>query len=62
LEGETLSCAPLDPATLAGADAVVVVADHSAYDWDEVLAHARLVVDTRNATRGRRGRARVVKL
>jgi len=62
LEGETLSCAPLDPATLAGADAVVVVTDHSAYDWDEVLAHARLVVDTRNATRGRRGRARVVKL
>lgn len=62
LEGEALSCVPLEPAVLAAADAVVVVTDHSAYDWDEVLAHARLVVDTRNATRGRQGRARVVKL
>lgn len=62
LDGESLSCTPLTPAVLAAADAVVVVTDHSAYDWDEVLAHARLVVDTRNATRGRKGRARVVKL
>ncbi|MGQ9715551.1 MAG: nucleotide sugar dehydrogenase [Anaerolineae bacterium] len=62
LEGEALSCVSLEPAVLAAADAVVVVTDHSAYDWDAVLAHARLVVDTRNATRGRQGRARVVKL
>jgi UDP-N-acetyl-D-glucosamine dehydrogenase len=25
--------------------------DHSSYDWDWILAHAPLVVDTRNATR-----------
>ncbi len=62
LEEGALSCAPLTPAALAAADAVVVVTDHSVYNWDEVLAHARLVVDTRNATRGRKGRARVVKL
>jgi UDP-N-acetyl-D-glucosamine dehydrogenase len=33
-------------------DAVVIVTDHSAYDYPEIVKHARLVVDTRNATRG----------
>ena len=32
-------------------DAVVIVTDHTAYDWDWVVRHARLLVDTRNATR-----------
>ena len=35
-------------AALAAADVVVVVTDHSAYDWDEVAAAASLVVDTRH--------------
>ena len=39
-------------AALAAADAVVVVTDHSAYDWDEVAAKARLVVDTRHVVPG----------
>jgi UDP-N-acetyl-D-glucosamine dehydrogenase len=43
---------PLTPDALAGQDAVVVVTDHSAYDWAFVVEHARLVIDTRNATRG----------
>jgi UDP-N-acetyl-D-glucosamine dehydrogenase len=34
------------------ADAVVIVADHSAYPYREIVEAARLVVDTRNATRG----------
>jgi UDP-N-acetyl-D-glucosamine dehydrogenase len=40
---------PLDAATLAAADVVLVVTDHRAFDWDLVAEHARLVVDTRNA-------------
>lgn len=36
---------------LASTDCVVVVTDHSAYDWGFVVEHAPLVVDTRNATR-----------
>jgi UDP-N-acetyl-D-glucosamine dehydrogenase len=32
-------------------DCVVIVTDHSAYDWPWLVEHARLVVDTRNATR-----------
>ncbi len=36
---------------LARADLVLIVTDHSFYDWDFVVRHARLVFDTRNATR-----------
>jgi UDP-N-acetyl-D-glucosamine dehydrogenase len=32
-------------------DCVVIVTDHTAYDWDFVVGHSSLVVDTRNATR-----------
>ena len=42
--------------------AVVAVADHSVYDWDWVVEHAPLVVDTRNATRNvRLHRERILK-
>jgi UDP-N-acetyl-D-glucosamine dehydrogenase len=33
-------------------DCVLIVTDHSAYDWGWIARHAPLVVDTRNATRG----------
>ena len=36
-------------------DCLVIVTDHSAYDWARILEHADLVVDTRNATRNLRG-------
>jgi UDP-N-acetyl-D-glucosamine dehydrogenase len=39
---------PLDPARLAGVDAVLIVTDHDAVDWDTLGRHARLIVDTRN--------------
>lgn len=32
-------------------DCVVIVADHSAYNWPWIVENARLLVDTRNATR-----------
>jgi UDP-N-acetyl-D-glucosamine dehydrogenase len=41
---------PLTPASLREQDCVLVVTDHSAYDWPFILEHAPLVVDTRNAT------------
>jgi UDP-N-acetyl-D-glucosamine dehydrogenase len=53
---------PLTAETLAAQDCVLIATDHSAYDWDFVVRHARLVVDTRNATRGvADGREKVVK-
>jgi UDP-N-acetyl-D-glucosamine dehydrogenase len=48
LNGESVE---LTEAVLGAQDCVVVVTDHSAYDWDWVVAHAPLLVDTRNATR-----------
>jgi UDP-N-acetyl-D-glucosamine dehydrogenase len=49
---------------LDGYDAVVVVTDHSGIDYARLVREARLVVDTRNATRKVRAgaRARIVSL
>lgn len=48
---------------LAEADCVVIVTNHSNYDWAEILAHSRLIVDTRNATaKYPQGTARVIGL
>ena len=32
-------------------DCVLIVTDHSAYDWQWIVDHSRLMIDTRNATR-----------
>jgi UDP-N-acetyl-D-glucosamine dehydrogenase len=43
-------------------DAVVIVTDHSSYDWPWIVEHTSLLVDTRNATRNVRAhRERIVK-
>jgi UDP-N-acetyl-D-glucosamine dehydrogenase len=46
-----LSSVELTPSVLSAADAVLIVTDHSDVDYDAVVEHSRLVVDTRNATR-----------
>jgi UDP-N-acetyl-D-glucosamine dehydrogenase len=33
-------------------DCVLIVTDHSDYDYKRIVQEAQLVVDTRNATRG----------
>jgi UDP-N-acetyl-D-glucosamine dehydrogenase len=43
---------PLSKKMLAETDAVIIVTDHSAYDFDMIVRHAALVIDTRNATKG----------
>ena len=43
---------PVTAEALRGYDAVVVATHHSAYDWQLVSDHARLVIDTRNALGG----------
>jgi UDP-N-acetyl-D-glucosamine dehydrogenase len=45
-----LTCAPLD--SLGQYDAVLIVTDHSSYDYQRIVEQAQLVIDTRNATRG----------
>jgi UDP-N-acetyl-D-glucosamine dehydrogenase len=41
---------PLD--NLGQYDAVIIVTDHSAYDYKAIVAQSQLVIDTRNATKG----------
>jgi UDP-N-acetyl-D-glucosamine dehydrogenase len=53
----------LTPRNLSAADLVVIVTDHSAFDYDVIVKNARHVLDTRNATRNvKAGRGKIVKL
>jgi len=45
-----MTCAPLD--NLKQYDCVLIVTDHSDYDYPRIVRQSQLVVDTRNATRG----------
>jgi UDP-N-acetyl-D-glucosamine dehydrogenase len=62
LEGVTLASTALTPETLQAADCVLVITDHSSFDWALIRQQARLIVDTRNALRGPGAGARVVTL
>jgi len=53
----------LTQAELESTDAVVIVTDHRTVDYQSVMDHASLIIDSRNATtRLHQGRARVVSL
>ncbi len=57
-----LESQPLTPEFLTEQDCVLICTDHSAYDWDYLVQHARRVVDTRNATRNvSQGREKIWK-
>lgn len=46
----SMTCVPLDK--LEGYDCVMIVTDHSDYDYQRIVRESKLVVDTRNATKG----------
>jgi UDP-N-acetyl-D-glucosamine dehydrogenase len=48
---EDLKSVPLNQHTLGNYDAVVISTDHSSYDFGAIVDAAKLVIDTRNATR-----------
>jgi UDP-N-acetyl-D-glucosamine dehydrogenase len=51
--GETyLESVELSPAVIRDHDCLVILTDHSDYDLGEILRWAKVVVDTRNATKG----------
>ncbi len=52
---------PLTERNLKRYDCVLISTDHSAYDYKFIVKHAKLVVDTRNATKGIRGGKKIVK-
>jgi UDP-N-acetyl-D-glucosamine dehydrogenase len=62
-EGHERVGVPLTAAELERSDAVVIVTDHSSIDYQLIVDHADVVVDTRNATAGvRNPSARIVSL
>jgi UDP-N-acetyl-D-glucosamine dehydrogenase len=50
LENDTLRSCGID--AVAGADCVVIVTDHSRFDYQALVRDASLIVDTRNALKG----------
>jgi UDP-N-acetyl-D-glucosamine dehydrogenase len=53
-----MKCTPLD--NLSQYDCVLIVTDHSDYDYQRIVRESQLVVDTRNATKGIRS-AKIVR-
>ena len=49
-EGHLLESVELTPSLLESVDATLIVTDHTAFDYAEVLEHSRVVVDACNAT------------
>ncbi len=63
IEDWVLESAELTDEALAAADCVVIVTDHSDFDYTRIADKAQLIVDTRNAINGQgQTKARVVKL
>ncbi|CEP67178.1 UDP-N-acetyl-D-mannosamine/glucosamine dehydrogenase [Moorella glycerini] len=51
-EGVRLESVDLTEAVLGQADCVVILVDHSCFDWEWIVSRSPLVFDTRNATKG----------
>lgn len=63
LEGEhKMESTAYSTELLESADCVVIVTDHSTFDWQQVIDHSKLIVDTRHALHPHTGRARIVSL
>ncbi len=62
-EGDPCHSIDLTPVNISVQDIVIILTDHSSVDYREVCRHARLILDTRNATKGiSDSAARIVKL
>jgi UDP-N-acetyl-D-glucosamine dehydrogenase len=56
-----MKTAPFDEPTLSEFDAVMIATDHDRFDYDALVRWSKLVVDTRNATKGvTEGREKIV--
>jgi UDP-N-acetyl-D-glucosamine dehydrogenase len=63
LGGSVLNSSDASSAEIAKHDCVIIITDHSVYDFREIVAAAKLVIDTRNATKDLRAyKDRIIKL
>jgi UDP-N-acetyl-D-glucosamine dehydrogenase len=47
---QRMQATPLTQEWLSNADCVVIITDHSTFDWSWIIHHSRLIMDTRNVT------------
>lgn len=63
VNGKTYRSQKLTPRLLRSADCLVIATDHDAYDYEMIVKHAKLIIDTRNATKNiKNGRKKIVRL
>lgn len=51
LDGKIFRCQTLSEKLLRESDVVVIVTDHTSYDYEWVVAYSKKIIDTRNATK-----------
>jgi UDP-N-acetyl-D-glucosamine dehydrogenase len=51
LDGKQLTSTPITPDILKSMDCVVILTDHSLFDYQTIIAHSRLVLDCKNTLR-----------
>jgi UDP-N-acetyl-D-glucosamine dehydrogenase len=51
LNGKKFKSKPLTPALLKKQSCVLVLTDHASFDYDAVVKHSRMILDTRNVLR-----------
>ena len=51
MNGHTLKSIELTSANIDSQDCIIILTDHSVYDFSRIIAASKLVVDTRNATK-----------
>jgi UDP-N-acetyl-D-glucosamine dehydrogenase len=62
MDGHSLKSKRLSARILKGADCVVILTDHSPYDYPWIVKNSQLIFDARNATRMVRSKKKIVKL
>jgi len=62
IDGINLTGSKFTGESLKKADCVVLVTDHSKVDYDLVVKHARLIVDTRNVFKNAKDRRKIIRL
>lgn len=62
VDGERILSKGLNEENIKEADLIILITDHTSYDYEMIARQASRILDTRNAFRGVRSRERVVKI
>jgi UDP-N-acetyl-D-glucosamine dehydrogenase len=63
LHGTMMTAQPYSDHLVAASDIVVITTDHTAFDYEKIVANAKVVIDTRNATKHvKQGREKIYLL